>query len=87
MRLLVPDGNWIGPHRALSAGQAAEIRRLRRQGTRAREIAARYAISVRTVYRYLAEPEPRLVEVSGWRAGFVVAPGCVPRRVTAWTPA
>lgn len=85
MRLLVEDGNRNGPFRALSVDQVAEIRRLRRQGVRVATIALRYGVTARTVYRYL-KGVTLPVNVSGWRADFVVAPGRIPRQVTPWVP-
>ena len=42
-----------GPRRALDSEEIAELRRLRAQGWRHRELAEHYGVTVRTVYRYL----------------------------------
>jgi hypothetical protein len=49
-------------------------------------IAEAYGVSMRTVYRYLADSDSveEVVATGGWSATFVSRPGTEPRRVTPW---
>ncbi len=58
----------------------------RRSGIRARVLAERYGLSVRTIYRYLAGDHQGtvLVQVGRWQAPFSVNDGLRPKLMGPW---
>lgn len=81
-----PANANLGPLRARSTDQVAEMARLRRGGGSMDDIARIYGVSKRTVYRYLAAGDvvEYSVEIGGWAASFEIRGGARPWRISPW---
>lgn len=82
------DKNTVLRWRAITPGQAIEIRKAWMAGARARDLAVAYGCHVRSIYRaiYRANAPMTEVHVAGFRATFQVEDG-LPIQVTPWVPA
>ena len=72
--------------RRITPAQADAIVRARAAGVPATTLAKEYGVSVRSIYRAIADlanQQPITVTVASWRAQFVIRPEG-PVRVTAW---
>lgn len=74
--------------RARSPEDVATMRALQAAGASVASIAARFEISIRTAYRYLADDASVVTVRAGvWTAQFAVDGERQPRRLTAWEKA
>lgn len=75
-----------GPVRARSPIAIADIRAQHASGARPRDLARVLGVSLRTVYRYLADDSAVItVRIGRWEAEFAFAgDDRIPRRVTRW---
>ena len=60
-------------NRAMNLVEIEELQRARAAGATARQLADRFGVSVRTIYRWL-DTEVVQVEVGGWAASFAIRP-------------
>lgn len=71
--------------RSLTPSQAAAVVEAHAAGTPARELAAAYGVSTRTIWRTIRRDRSRhvVVQVEAWRAEFVITDDG-PYRATPW---
>lgn len=74
------------PYQILEPWQMKQVQRLHQQEVPVTDLAERYNVHRRTIYRCLAVKVER-VYLAGWGAWFALSPKKAPQRLTPWEAA